>query len=198
MRKLLFCVPMIAFLLTGCGRIEVSQEEQLALEIRGEYLEMTACRAELDLTADYGQRVYRYHILAGADGEQVAMTLTAPESVAGITARYTGEKGQLEFDGLWLESGVLDRNGLTPASAFPVLLEEARSGYIIACCMEADGTLRVDCGDPQGTPGQGREVSLWFDGEDHGLVRGEISVDGFRSILCEFSEFTMEEPPLGE
>ena len=41
-----------------------------------------------------------------------------------------------------------------------------------------------------GTPGTGTETVLWFDAATHALTRGEISVDGFRVILCEFSDFT--------
>ena len=77
-------------------------------------------------------------------------------------------------------------------SAVPALLEGARSGYIVSCALEEDGTLlRMDCGDPEGTPGTGSEVSLWFDTSTHALSRGEISVDGFRAILCEFTDFAM-------
>ena len=73
----------------------------------------------------------------------------------------------------------------------PALLEAARTGYITACALEEEGAVvRVDCGDPSGTPGTGTETVLWFDAATHALTRGEISVDGFRVILCEFSDFT--------
>ena len=122
----------------------------------------------------------------------VELTLTAPETVAGLTARLAGEESQLEFDGLSVETGPLDGDGLTPVSAVPALLEAARSGYITACGLEGEGTvLRVDCGDPTGSPGAGTEYALWFDASAHTLIKGEISVDGFRVILCEFSQFTM-------
>jgi len=76
-------------------------------------------------------------------------------------------------------------------AAAAALLEAVRSGYITACALEEEGTLlRVDCGDPAGSPGTGTETALWFDASTHALVRGEISVDGFRVILCEFSDFT--------
>ena len=102
-----------------------------------------------------------------------------------------GEEGLLEFDGVSVETGPMDENGLTPASAVPALLEAARSGYITACALEEDGAvLRVDCGDPAGSPGTGTETVLWFDAATHALTRGEISSDGFRVILCEFSDFT--------
>ena len=190
MRKLLLCVPMMLFL-AGCFPAKVSPAEELALTIRGEYLEMTACSAHLAVTADYGQRVYQYQMEASVEGEDMTLTLTAPETVAGMTARFSGEEGTLEYDGVWTETGALDGDGLTPVSAFPALLEAARSGYIIACALEEEGTLlRVDCGDPTGSPGQGREIALWFDASSHALVKGEISVDGFRVILCQCASFT--------
>ena len=38
----------------------------------------------------------------------------------------------------------------------------------------------------------GVETAVWFDLDTHGLVQGEISVDGARVILCRFTQFTME------
>ena len=191
MRKLLCCVPMMILLLAGCGPAEGSEAEKLALVVRGEYLEMTSGTAQLVVTADYGRRVYQYEMTALWDEEEVQLTLTAPETVAGVTARVTGGDSRLEYDGVSVETGPLDGEGLTPVSAFPALLEATRSGYILSCDMEEDGELlRVDCGDPEEEPGAGTEAVLWFDPGTHALVRGEILVDGFRAILCEFTGFT--------
>ena len=182
---------MTTLLLAGCGQAEVSEAEQLALTIRGEYLAADSYAARASVTADYGQRVYQYEMAAAASGEETVLTLAAPETVAGLTARITGEEHLLEFDGMSVETGPLDENGLTPVSALPALMEAARSGCITACALEEDGgLLRVDCGDPAGAPGTGTETVLWFDTSTHALVRGEISVDGFRVILCEFTDFT--------
>ena len=140
---------------------------------------MSSCAGQAAITADYGQRVYQYELAVAVDGEETTLTLSAPDTVAGITARVTGQDGQLEYDDLSVETGPLD-------------LEGARSGYIVSCALEEDGALlRMDCGDPEGTPGTGSEVSLWFDTSTHAMSRGEISVDGFRAILCEFTDFAM-------
>lgn len=189
MRKLLLCVLMTT-LLTGCGTAGVSEAEELALTIRGEYLAMDSCAVQAAVTADYGQRVYQYEMAAAVNGEETVLTLSAPDTVAGLTARITGEDNLLEFDGVSVETGPLDGDRLTPVSALPALLEAARSGYITACALEDEGTvLRVDCGDPAGSPGTGTETVLWFDAATHALARGEVSVDGFRVILCEFTGF---------
>ena len=192
MRKLLLCVPMMTLLLTACGgSAGVSEAEELALTIRGEYLALTACAAQLSVTADYGQRVYQYEMAASMSGEETVLTLSAPETVAGVTVRLSGEDSFLEYDGTAVETGPMDDSGLTPVAAFPALLTAAQSGYITACALEEDGgLLRVDCGDPEGSPGTGTETTLWFDADTHALTRGEISVDGFRAILCECSSFT--------
>ena len=191
MRRRLICVLMTAFLLAGCGQSGVSEAEELALTIRGEHLAMDRCAARAAITADYGQRVYQYELTVSVTEEETVLALTAPETVAGLTARLDGEESLLEFDGVSVETGPMDADGLTPVSAVPALLEAARTGYITSCALEEEGTLlRVDCGDPEGTPGAGAETALWFDVSTHALVRGEISVDGFRVILCEFSDFT--------
>ena len=122
----------------------------------------------------------------------IRMSAERAEWMTGITARLKGEGNVLEYDGLSVETGPLDEDGLTPVSALPALLEAAEEGYLTACTLEEDGSvLRVDCGDPEGTPGTGVETTLWFDAASHALTRGEITVDGFRAISCEFSDFTM-------
>ena len=191
MRRRLICVLMTTLLLSGCGQAGVSEAEELALAVRAEYLAMDSCTTRAAVTADYGQRVYQYELAAAVSGEETVLTLSAPETVAGLTARLSGEENLLEFDGVSVETGPLDDDGLTPVSALPALLEAAKSGYITACALEEDGTvLRVDCGDPSGSPGAGTETALWFDASTYALMRGEVSVDGFRVILCEFFDFT--------
>lgn len=179
--------------LTCCGGEGGSQAEQLALDIRGEYMSMTGCAASMEVIADYGQRVYEYGIdlTWQREGESV-LTLTAPENVAGVTARLAEGETALDYDGVRVETGPLDDTGLSPISAVPVLLDYAQRGYIAACGMETvedREVLRVDCRDPEGTPGPGRECILWFDPDTHALLRGELSQDGYTVIQCVFSDF---------
>ena len=194
------CVLMmtLAVVLSACSRGDggMSRGEELALEIRGEYLAMGSCTAQAKVQADYGERVYRYEMTLSWSPEETVLTLTSPQTVAGLTARAAGEESFLSYDGLVLETGPLDQEGLSPVSALPALMQAARSGFITGCGLEELGeleTVRVSCGDPEGEPGQGREVELWFDTDTHALVRGEIRVDGRQVIACAFSDFTREE-----
>ena len=124
-RSLLICVLMMTLSLSACGGGGGGSEaEELALTIRGEYLAMTSCAAQAVVTADYGQRVYRYELSAAVNGEDALLTLTAPETVAGLTARIEEDEGWLEYDGAILETGELAPGGLTPMGAIPALLEK--------------------------------------------------------------------------
>ena len=193
MRKLLLCVPMI-MLLSACGHAPggVGPSEELALTIRGEYLAMTKCTAQLSVTVDYGQRVYEFELDAAVNGEETVLTVTAPELIAGVTARTAGKEGALEYDGVILETGALSRGGLSPMSAFPALLAAARSGFITACSAEereGETRLRVACGQPEAGEDQAVETVLWFHPDTHALTEGEILVDGLRVIRCRCKNF---------
>ena len=54
MRRRLLCVPMMTLvLLTACGGTAAGDPaEELALAVRGEYLAMERCAAEVEITAD--------------------------------------------------------------------------------------------------------------------------------------------------
>ena len=99
MRRRLLCVPMMTLaLLTACGGTAAGDPaEELALAVRGEYLAMERCAAEVAVTADYGQRVYEFLLSAAVDGEETVLTLREPELAAGITARIGEEGGALEL-----------------------------------------------------------------------------------------------------
>lgn len=190
------CVLMmiLGLSLSACGGAEGgNRAEQLALDIRGEYLEMGGCTASLELTADYGQRVYTYGIgLNYASEGETTLTITAPENIAGVTARILEGETALEYDGMRVETGPLDDSGMSPVDAVPVLMDYVQEGFIAECGMEAQGeseVLRVVCREPESAAGEGRECSLWFDPSTHALLRGELSQDGFTVIQCVFTEF---------
>lgn len=196
MRKCV-CAPMITLclLLAGCGEAGPASADQLALDMRGTYLAMTGCEATLEMTADYGQRVYEYTLFLSYEKEgETSLTILAPEEVAGITARISSEGTALEYDGVRVETGPMDDQGLSPISAVPVLLETITQGFIAETSVEAWGegeSLVVTCRDPDGEVGVGREIGLWFDTEDFSLLQGEILSDGYQVIRCTVQDFSM-------
>lgn len=196
MRKTkLFCVLMMLVLLCACGTAGKSgSAQEAALSARAAYLSAGGCIARLDVTADYGRRVYTYSADVTVTGEDTALTVTAPEEIAGVTARLHGADGALEFDGAVIETGPLSETGLTPLGAIPALLEAARSGFMDSSTYETlDGAqaLRILCRDPAQSVGSGQEITLWLDPDRYALLRGEIALDGRRVVDCRFSEFSL-------
>ena len=184
-------------LLAACGGEAGTgnNTDELALDIRADYLSMSGCTARMDVTADYGERVYTYTLdLSYQKDGDTTLAVVAPEEVAGVTARLSGEETFLEFDGVSLETGPLDDTGLSPLSAAPALLRCAREGFIAESALETVGEsecLKVVCRDPEVQPGTGTEVSLWFDAGTHALKQGEILSDGARIVACIFTQFSM-------
>ncbi len=198
MRKVIVCAQMITLclLLVACGGKTDADADQLALDIRAEYIAMTACAGQMELTADYGERVYVYLIDFDYEKEgQLVLTVLEPDNIAGITARVDSEGTRLEFDGVTLETGSLSPDGLSPIDGLPALLTQAREGCIVECGFEQIGeteTLRICCRDPEAASGENTEAAIWFDKSNHEMVKGEISVEGYTVIRCDFITFTFE------
>ena len=181
--------------LTACAGGK-NEPEELLQQVRGHYLELSACGGHAEVTADYGQRVYTYGIdFTWAREGETRLVLTAPENVAGAVAHIEAGETALEFDGVMLETGALDNAGLTPIDVLPTLLTYAREGFVSACVLEGEEgqkRLRMTCSDPEKSPGQGVEADLWFDAAAFTLLRGEMSVDGVTVIQCDVTDFMGE------
>lgn len=199
MRGRLCALTMIlALTLAACGGESGRGAEELMLETRSKYLEMTACAGHMDMTADYGRRVYDYGVdfTWAREGETV-LTLTAPENVAGAVAHISRGETALEYDGAMLETGPLCAEGLAPIDALPALLGYAREGFLAECVQEEwDGVelLHVTCREAEAAPGEGAEAQLWFVPESGALHRAELSDGGVTVVQCSFSGFAMTLP----
>ena len=193
------CALMIPLLLlAGCGGGRGGDEaEQLALEIRAEYLSMAGCTAQLAVTADYGDRVFACVLaLDHTVGAETALTVVEPELLKGVTARFRTGSTLLEFDGASLETGALTPEGLSPLECVPFLLKEIQEGFISQWGLETLGEtecVRFTTSDPALKMGQGTETSLWFDREDYALKQGEITVEGVSVLRCTVTDFTWKE-----
>ena len=194
-----FCTRMIPLLLCLClcGCVGEQGDNDLTLQLRADFLSRTGCAGTMDLTVDYGQRVYEYTVdFSETEKDGLSMVITAPEEVAGITARITDGQTALEYDGLQLETGPLNSDGLSPMDALSAFFTAMESGYMAETGSEMLGeteVLRICCRDPELDPGQGLETVLWFDKAQKTLLRGEVRSDGSTVIQCEFSAFNLHQ-----
>lgn len=187
---------LLPLALCGCGGAD--SDNDLTLELRSDFLSREAISGTMDLTADYGQRVYEYTVeFSGTQKDGLTLVITAPDEVAGITAKIDAGQTFLTFDGVQLETGPLNEEGLSPLDALPALLTAMESGYIAETGSELLGdqeVLQICCREPEAEPGQGLETVLWFDKAQKTLLRGELRSDGSTVIQCVFSAFILQQP----
>lgn len=167
----------------------------MALQLREDFLAMTGCSGQMELTADYGQRVYSYSVTFSSYQEQgMRLVLTAPEAVAGITAVIEQGQTNLVYDGVRLETGPLNEDGLSPLDALPAMITAVQSGCLAETGSELLGetdTLRLCYRDPEQRTGANLETILWFDKDRRTPLRGELRSHDSTMIYCEFSAFNI-------
>lgn len=198
MRKTLCALMIPLLLLSGCGgEAKGDDAEQMALDARAQYLSMAGCTATLDITADYGERVFQCVLtLDHTAGGETVLTVVEPDLLTGVTARLKNGSSLLEFDGLSLDTGPVSPSGLSPLDCVPFLLGELQTGFISQWCLEEEGEarlLRFTTSDPDTPSGQGTEATLWLEAETFALRRGEVAVDGAAVLRCEVTDFTWKE-----
>lgn len=204
MRKTWFCVLLIPLLLLcacewpGGGEAATEQTAQeTAHELRDRYLAAEGCSGTVEVTADYGLRVYQFTLDFQWEREgETVLSITAPEELAGLTARVGAGESRLEFDGVSLGTGDLTGGeGLTPMELIPAVMGYTLDGYMAECVYEVLGeaeALRVLYRDPEGKAGQGVECSLWFDRASGALLRAELSSDGVLVLTGQFTNVQLK------
>ncbi len=89
-----------------------------AIEFRAALVQAGGCSFTAAITVDYGQRVQCFTLACDVDGEGTTnITLLEPESIAGVTATVTDDGGQITYDGMALDFGLLANGSLIPAAA---------------------------------------------------------------------------------
>ena len=193
-RRLLSCVLMITLLLSGCKGIGDDSPEEAALALRDTYENLAGWSSDVDITVEVGDKVFDFTLDAvwQKEGETV-LTITAPELLAGITARIAGGETVLEYDGAGLSLGLLDGRGLTAVSVVPWVMEQIARGYMAKCAWAGENRelLQITFRDPEAAANEGTQFRITFDRETLALNRAEVSVDGVSVLTAAFRGFTM-------
>ena len=187
---------MMILLLSGCQAGSAGgTPEDAALVLRTRYQALAGWSAQADVSVCYTDTVYDFTLDAvwRRDGETV-LTVTAPELVAGITARIAQGETVLEYDGAGLSLGLLDDSGLTPVSAVTACMEQIETGWMARCAWagENEEYLQISFQDPELEPNAGTQFLLTFGREDFALLSAEVSAAGDRVLTARFRNFTTE------
>lgn len=168
----------LMWLLCGCQQSGLEQ----GMELRGKLLQAETCAFDASVTADYGDRLYKFSMSCNADKEgTVTFTVTKPENISGISGKLDKTGGILTFDDTVLEFGLMAEERLSPVSAPWLLVKTLRSGYLKSAGAE-DGITRLSLDDSY--QDDALTVDVWL-GEDGLPTRGEILFDGRRILTVE-------------
>ena len=181
--KRIIPILLILVLLAGCAGARDTMDRAMALRSA-----LLAKGAEFDaaVTADYGDKTYSFgmHCRMEAQGK-VTFSVTAPETIAGITGTVSTSGGKLTFDGNALAFTLLADGQVSPVSGPWLLMKTLRSGYLTSCGVE-DGCLRIAIDDSY--EDDALHLDVWLDESDC-PKRGEILWKGRRILTVEIENF---------
>lgn len=188
-KKTLALTITIVLLLCSCGQ-KVQEKEELAMDIRANFLASETVNMTALVTADYGDRVYEFKMTYTGTGDAGDIKILSPEEIAGLMAHVSATDGTIEYDGAELYTGALTEDGLSPAGAIPVLIGQWRGGYIKTATREKLGETETLCiaTDISDTVSQ----NTWFDTESLVPLRSELYNNGQMVVSCQFADVVLK------
>ncbi len=182
--KRIGAVILALVIFSGCtGK---GDEMERCMTLRANLLACEMCTFDAKITADYGDAVQVFSLRCeGRSDGALGFEVLEPESIAGITGRFTTGKGELTFDDVALSFPLLTDDQITPVSAPWILLKTLLGGYLTACTMEED-LLRLTINDSYEE--DALQMEIWLDSEDR-PVQAEIIYDDRRIITMEVESF---------
>lgn len=139
--KLIPALLLCVCLLTSCKKND--GELQRALDFRTALLGAQSCTFSAEVTADFGDKVYDFALdcVYRPQENSAELTVTAPETIAGIQATVDGESAQVRFEDVSLQLGTLADGHVAPMR-LPRLLGDAWAyGYIETLSNTNEGCL---------------------------------------------------------
>lgn len=182
---------MMAFLtvwvLTGCTAVQ--DPAARAEAVRTSYIEAETIMLDAAITAELGERIAEYGLHCVWNGTQGEITVTAPESIAGIAAHIGGHGTVLEFEDTVLETIMPERTGQTPLDAVPCALEDlAHSEPEQIWEEESTLVLRYEARTEEGVVA--KEITC--DAQNFALQHIQIYFNDQRALTCAITQFSMQ------
>lgn len=179
-----FAVCLLLLFLSGCGETD---KLQTGMELRSRLLQCRECSFSVDILADNGQEISEFSMDCTADSRgEILFTVTAPESISGISGKLSASGGALTFDERLLDFGLFPDGDVSPVSAPWIFLNTLRSGNLLSACEEA-GRTRLSADDSYAE--DALRLDIWLEKELP--VRAEVLSGGRRILTLDVRSFTI-------
>lgn len=160
----------------------------LALALRSKVLCATSCSFEAQIVADYGDVTYSFALLCTADNTgSLNFTVSAPESISGITGNLNQAGGKLTFDDVALAFPVLAEKMVSPVSGPWVFLSALRGGYITSAGSDGE-YIRVSIRDQY--EDNAMQLDVWLDGQNV-PVQADVIWENRRILTMQIRNFVL-------
>ena len=182
--KRFLAVLLVIFMLSGCTSDSGALDRGMLL--RQKVLSGDGCAFDVTVTADYGDKLYRFGLSCQTDkAGNLTFTVLEPSSIEGISGMITEEGGKLTFDGNALAFELLADGQISPISAPWIFMHTLRSGYIRAC-EETNNNLHIIIDDSYAE--DSLQMDIYTDQNDI-PVRAEILWQGRRIVSLDVIKF---------
>ena len=168
-------------MLTACGGgASRSSVEKFSQELR----EREDLRFTSRIRAEYDDRCAEFTLeyISGSDG--CTVTVISPDIIKGVSAHVKAGETALEYEGVMLDTGMLDDFGLSPMSALPLLVDAMKNGYLDSA-WEENGELAAIF-----VPSDEISVEVHMDKYTKTPVSAEISSSGRVRVFAEIKDWT--------
>ena len=136
-------LTMLLCLLCACSGKE-NDPLQAPTELRKQLLTKGGCSFHAQIQADMEDRLFLFSLDCSADSDGAClMTLTEPDTIAGIQAAVDGTDAALQFDGTALSFGLRTDGAPVPLLAPSLAVRAWAEGNISSAASSEEGLLAV-------------------------------------------------------
>lgn len=184
MRRFAAVLILIGMFLAGC----TAQKDTLspAIGFRAS-LARGGCSFHAVVQADLGETAVRFAMNCNVtpDGA-LTLSVTEPETLAGITARVAAQSGKLTYDGMAMDFGLLANGNVIPAAA-PAIVADCWLRQYISSAGQEEERYRVTY--ERGFDEKKLFVDTWFENEIP--ICAEVCYNGQRILKLQITDFTL-------
>lgn len=175
------------FLFISCETLSKQAEED-ANGITEHYKSLENAIFQVAISADFPERVSGYRVTYDySKSADSTIKILEPLSVSDIVIKISAGSTILEYDGARLETGELNRAGVTPMSVLPCLVKAWADGNISEIeAVNRNGTAALLIVYRSIIDDEEIVYRTWFDRADYKPLYAELIADGECKIRCTF------------
>lgn len=179
MRRLLPFLLALSLLLCGCAN-RAHDRGQIFAEGLGARRDL-AFTAEV--RAEYEDRSFSFTLSCQENEEGCTVMVLAPDMLKGVKARLNAGESQLSYEEVTLDTGPLDRYGLSPLSSLPTLLRAVREGHMDSAWIEGEQCVG------EWILEDGLSAQVWFEGDSLTPTHAELISDGRVTVFMDITDW---------